>query len=222
MNIDSRTKRDPDKTREALLRAAFGEIHRSGFQAASLERILSTAGVTKGALYHHFPNKAALGYAVVDELIKPFIIERWVRPVEGADDPIQTIVDCLADVACHMTYADIELGCPLNNLMQEMSPVDEGFRQRLNAVSEAWRAGIARALARGQGSGTVREDIDPEKTAAFLFAAYEGIVGTAKNAQSTELLGSNLEVLATYLDGLRSPRDASVAAPSPGVEPIPA
>ena len=174
MNIDSRTKRDPDKTREALLRAAFGEIHRSGFQAASLERILSTAGVTKGALYHHFPNKAALGYAVVDELIKPFIIERWVRPVEGADDPIQTIVDCLADVACHMTCADIELGCPLNNLMQEMSPIDEGFRQRLNAVSEAWRAGIARALARGQGSGTVREDIDPEKTAGLPVRRLRG------------------------------------------------
>ncbi len=106
--------------------------------------------------------------------------------------------------------------------MQEMSPVDEGFRQRLNAVSEAWRAGIALALARGPGRGTVRDDIDPEKTAAFLFAAYEGIIGTAKNAQSTELFESSLEVLATYLDGLRSPRGASVAAPSAGGEPIPA
>ncbi len=222
MNMDLRTRRDPDKTRKALLRAAFGEIHRSGFQAASLERILSTVGVTKGALYHHFPNKAALGYAVVDEVIKPFITERWIRPLDGADDPIQTTIDGLADLAEHMTTADIELGCPLNNLMQEMSPVDEGFRQRLNAVSEAWRAGIARALARGQGRGTVRDDIDPEKTAAFLFAAYEGIIGTAKNAQSTELLVSSLEVLATYLDGLRPPRGASVAAPSPGGEPIPA
>ncbi len=220
--MDLRTRRDPDKTRKALLRAAFGEIHRSGFQAASLERILSTVGVTKGALYHHFPNKAALGYAVVDEVIKPFITKRWIRPLDGADDPIQTTIDGLADLAEHMTTADIELGCPLNNLMQEMSPVDEGFRQRLNAVSEAWRAGIARALARGQGRGTVRDDIDPEKTAAFLFAAYEGIIGTAKNAQSTELLVSSLEVLATYLDGLRPPRGASVAAPSPGGEPIPA
>ncbi len=222
MNIALRTKRDPDKTREALLQAAFGEIHRSGFQAASLEKILSTAGVTKGALYHHFPNKAALGYAVVDEVIKPHCIESWVRPLEGADDPIQTMIDCMAGVANQMTCADIALGCPLNNLMQEMSPVDEGFRQRLNAVSEAWRASMARALARGQGRGTVRDDIDPEKIAAFLFAAYEGIVGTAKNAQSTELFGSSLEVLMSYLDGLRPPRGASVAAPSPGVEPIPA
>ena len=220
--MDLRTRRDPDKTREALLRAAFGEIHRSGFQAASLERILSTAGVTKGALYHHFPNKAALGYAVVDELIKPFITERWIRPLDGADDPIQTIIDGLADLADHMTPAAIELGCPLNNLMQEMSPVDEGFRRRLSAVGEAWQARITRALARGQGRGTVRDNIDPSKTAGFLYAAYEGIAGTAKNAQSTELWRSNLEVLAEYLDGLRPPRGASGREPSTDVEPIPA
>ena len=218
--MDLRTKRDPDKTREALLQAAFCEIHRSGFQAASLDKILSTATVTKGALYHHFPNKAALGYAVVDEVIKPFITERWIRPLDRTDDPVQTIIDGMAEVAAHMTPADIELGCPLNNLMQEMSPVDEGFRQRLNAVGEAWQAGIARALARGQGRGTVRDDIDPEKTAGFLCAAYEGIAGTAKNAQSTELLRANLEVLAEYLNGLRPPRGASVREPSADVEPI--
>jgi AcrR family transcriptional regulator len=222
MNMDLRTRRNPDKTREALLHAAFGEIHRAGFQAASLDMILSTANVTKGALYHHFPNKAALGYAVVEEVIKPFITERWVRPLDGADDPIQIMVDGLADMCRHVTPADIELGCPLNNLMQEMSPVDEGFRQRLSAVGKVWQSAIARALARGQGRGTVRDDVDPEKTAAFLCAAYEGIAGTAKNAQSTELLRSNLDVLADYLDGLRPPRGAPVGEPSTDVEPIPA
>ncbi len=222
MNMALRTKRDPDKTREALLQAAFCEIHRSGFQAASLDKILSTATVTKGALYHHFPNKAALGYAVVDEVIKPFITERWIRPVDGADDPIQTIIEHLTDLPDPMTRDAIELGCPLNNLMQEMSPVDEGFRRRLSAVIGVWQARIARALARGQGRGTVRCDIDPEKTAGFLCAAYEGIAGTAKNAQSPELWRSNLEVLADYLGGLRPPRGASVRGPSTDVEPIPA
>src|SRR6202044_3625075 len=63
--------RDPERTRERLLRAASREIYRSGFQSASLDRILVSAGVTKGALYHHFENKEALGYAVVEEVISP-------------------------------------------------------------------------------------------------------------------------------------------------------
>jgi len=56
--------RDPQATRQALLLAAFEEIHEQGFRAASLDRILERAGCTKGALYHHFENKTALGYAV--------------------------------------------------------------------------------------------------------------------------------------------------------------
>ena len=42
-----------------------------GFQSASLDTILASAGVTKGALYYHFNSKEALGYAVVEEIIAP-------------------------------------------------------------------------------------------------------------------------------------------------------
>ena len=57
-------------TRQEILESAFQEIHRNGFQAASLTSILERTGVTKGALYHHFPNKQALGYAVLEEVVK--------------------------------------------------------------------------------------------------------------------------------------------------------
>src|SRR5271168_2833644 len=46
--------RDAGRTRERLLQAASREIYRAGFQSASLDTILDSAGVTKGALYHHF------------------------------------------------------------------------------------------------------------------------------------------------------------------------
>src|SRR5215472_11816939 len=82
------TQRNPDLTRKALLQAAFQEIYRAGFQAASLDNILSKAGVTKGALYHHFSSKQELGYAVVDELLREEILDRWVRSLEKAENPI--------------------------------------------------------------------------------------------------------------------------------------
>lgn len=44
------------------MRSAFQEMHRSGFRSADLNAISATARVTKGALYHHFDNKEALGY----------------------------------------------------------------------------------------------------------------------------------------------------------------
>src|SRR5687767_2521715 len=69
--------REPDVTRSKLLKAAFEEIYRRGFQAARLDTILAKAGVTKGALYHHFPDKASLGYAVVDDVVRNFLLQRW-------------------------------------------------------------------------------------------------------------------------------------------------
>ena len=47
-----RKVRDPERTRERLLQAAFREVHRSGFQSASIDAILATTNVTKGALYY--------------------------------------------------------------------------------------------------------------------------------------------------------------------------
>jgi hypothetical protein len=95
-------------------------------------------------------------------------------------------------------------GCPLNNLAQEMSPLDEGFRKRIDKVYAAWREYLAAALARGIKAGKVRRDIAPGKVAAFLVAALTGIMGTAKNSQSEELMKQAADGLVGYLDSLRA------------------
>jgi AcrR family transcriptional regulator len=197
--------REPDVTREKLLGAAFEEIYRHGFQAASLDAILAGAGVTKGALYHHFPNKSALGYAVVDEVIAPIVLTDWLNgfAAPGAD-PIDALHDALRNKFATIARAGhVPFGCPLNNLAQEMSPVEEAFRAKVNAVFDSWRLGFTRALERGQADGTVRRDIDAAKTAAFIIAAAEGSFGIAKSANSPELLGASLDVLHDFVESLR-------------------
>ncbi len=81
------TSRNSERTRWLLLQAAFEEMYRSGFRSADLDAILATAGVTKGALYYHFDNKEALGYAVVDEVIANNLHQKWVRPLRNAKNP---------------------------------------------------------------------------------------------------------------------------------------
>jgi len=205
--IQKRRVRAPDATRKKLLQAAFEEIYRRGFQAASLDAILAAAGVTKGALYHHFPDKAALGHAVVDEVVKGLLLERWLtRLDEDPADPLTALQSTLRDRIASLSAEEVELGCPLNNLAQEMSPLDEGFRRRIDATFDAWRDGIARALAQGKENGTVGRDVDAPKVAAFFVAAAEGSYGLAKSAGSRAMLRSNFETLATFLDTLRPRR----------------
>jgi TetR/AcrR family transcriptional repressor of nem operon len=199
-----RRARDPDVTRDKLLKAAFEEFYRRGFQAASLDTILARAKVTKGALYHHFPDKAALGYAVVDEVVKGLLLERWLGPLQQfTGDPLTALQKTLQHRATHLGPHEIELGCPLNNLAQEMSALDERFRRAVNATFEAWKDGFAQALARGQAKGTVRRDVDAGRVATFVVAAIEGSTSLAKSAQSASMQRSNLKLLSQFLDGLR-------------------
>lgn len=211
----TRRVRAPEATRGKLLNAAFEEIYRRGFQAASLDTILATAGVTKGALYHHFSDKAALGYAVVDEVVKGLLLERWLGLLKQSTvDPLTALQRILRHRAASLTPEEIEFGCPLNNLAQEMSPLDERFRLRIDAAFDAWRDGFARALARGQADGTVRRDLDPRKVAAFVVAAAEGSYGLAKSASSRAMLRSNLETLATFIHTLRPALPVRVPSPA--------
>ncbi|MEN8143642.1 MAG: TetR/AcrR family transcriptional regulator [Gemmatimonadota bacterium] len=195
-------ERTPDDTRQAILEAAFEEIYEHGFQAASLSRILERVDVTKGALYHHFKSKKELGYAVVDEVVGNWVTEKWQFDADSPD-PISSIRRTIEGALERASERTCHCGCPLNNLAQEMSPIDEGFRERINSVFRLWRTKFEDAFRAGQAAGTVRPDVDVEKLAAFLVASFEGIVGLGKSEQSLEFVSSTLDVMLDYLETLR-------------------
>lgn len=192
-----------DNTRARLLEAAFHEIHRNGFRAASLDAILRETGVTKGALYYHFKNKAELGYAVVEEIIRPFVHENW-EPILDADNVIDGAIQVMHKRIEERSEMALTLGCPFNNLIQEMSPVDEGFRDRLHTLLEEWREGVAESIRRGQEKGHVRRDVDPQGTADFIISAIEGCIGMAKGAGCRTFYEGGMRGLEDYLNRLRA------------------
>lgn len=198
------TRRQPDQTRQTLLQRAFEEIHRCGFRAAGLDSILKASGVTKGALYYHFASKTELGYAVVEEIVRPWVEDKW-KPVLDAPDPIDAAIDLVHSHMAANSELALSLGCPFNNLCQEMAPEDAGFRTRLTKILQEWRQGIETAIERGQREGAVRADADPSAVAAFLISAIEGCIGMAKPARSREFLEASMRGLIDYLESLRPP-----------------
>jgi AcrR family transcriptional regulator len=195
--------RDPQATRQALLLAAFEEIHEQGFRAASLDRILERAGVTKGALYHHFENKTALGHAVLDEVILPEAAQWGARFEDPAVDVIAEMTRFIREETDHVLARGLAKGCPINNLVQEMSPVDEGFRVRLVRLQDEWRAALERALRRAQKERALRGDIDPKQFAAVLVASYEGAQSLGKCTQDPKVYRLCMDGIVAMVDALR-------------------
>ncbi|NVJ59209.1 MAG: TetR/AcrR family transcriptional regulator [Gammaproteobacteria bacterium] len=191
--------RNPNQTRRAILDAALEEIHLRGFQGMRVEHILQRTGLTKGALYHHFTNKMSIGYAIVDEILGQDVMERWVGPLSDSSNPVLTIIEICEKERAGRTAEEIEKGCPINNLSQEMSPIDEGFRERLEQVYRQWTSAIAEALSRGQKTGVIRADVEPAKIAKFLLASLQGIIGVAKCCKSEQMLDDMADCMRSYL-----------------------
>jgi len=202
--VKTSAKRSPENTRQRILDAAFDEFYKNGFQGGSLNRIVDEARTTKGAVFHHFKGKKDLGYAVVREVIHPHFTQQWSDPLARSTDPITDLKRVFRQCA-KRAIADGGLvhGCPLNNLAQEMSPLDLKFRKSLENTYVAWRETVASAFARGIKAGKVRKDVSPQKVAAFIVAAQAGMAGTAKNSQDEALLSQTSQALFDYLDSLK-------------------
>jgi len=197
--------KNPEHTRMVLLEAGFHEIHREGFRGASLDAILRQTGVTKGALYHHFPNKTEFGYAIVDELVAPWIEMRWAAPLREVEDPLRALIETIWHNYEDLDSELIRRGCPLNNLAQEMSALDEGFRVRLSRIAQRWAAIFADALRRAQQLGLARPDFDPDATGQFLVVSLEGMAGAAKIAGDKQSARPAMQALTRYLESLGNP-----------------
>jgi TetR/AcrR family transcriptional repressor of nem operon len=62
-------------TRITILQKAFELIYSKGYQTTSIDDIIATTQVTKGAFYYHFKTKDEMGVAIIEEILKPTMLE---------------------------------------------------------------------------------------------------------------------------------------------------
>lgn len=79
-----------DATRRALIAAARELFGSRGYAATSTPQIVATAGVTRGALYHHFGDKAGL-FRAVYEAVEADVIARVGEAAYARDDPLERL-----------------------------------------------------------------------------------------------------------------------------------
>ena len=93
MDVARRTQAErAAETREALIAAARPLFAAQGFAEAALETIVRAAGVTRGALYHHFADKTEL-FAAVFEQVEAEVATRMGEAIAASNqtDPIEVM-----------------------------------------------------------------------------------------------------------------------------------
>jgi TetR/AcrR family transcriptional regulator, transcriptional repressor for nem operon len=192
--------RDGRSTREAILTAARRLMGAHGYRNTSLDDVLRESGVGKGNFYYHFRSKEELGYAILDQLVEGFL-ERTLHPCFSSPDDrptgqIRCFLDRIRDIQRERNGVG---GCPLGNLVAELSDQHEGFRARLSGVFCAWRDRLTVALHEAQRNGEVNADCRPEAVAHFLVASIEGALLMTKLSKDIAVLEQCVEEMKRYL-----------------------
>jgi AcrR family transcriptional regulator len=169
-------------TRGALIAAARTCFAEQGFEATSTEAVLARAGVSKGALYHHFASKAELLAAVFETVSRETMAQAQAQAGTG---PVRTVL-----AAALKAWLRAVLRPEPRRIILETGPAVLGLA-RARAIEETiTQAPMRRAIERGVALGALRCD-DPDLAARLLAATASELAVTAvqREMSAPELAG---------------------------------
>lgn len=195
-----------DRTRALLIEAATNCFETLGYGGTSLENVLNAAGVSKGALYHHFASKADLLEAVFGQVSQNALA--WAAAASAvANSPHEALSRALK------TWLRVVLEPRPRRILLEIGPSILGFAKARKielAQSEAgMHALIERAVATGQA-----DCADVGLAARLLNAAVTELALTALDrGQDSAQLSMFDDTIDTLIAALLPPRVARAVEP---------
>ena len=172
-----RTKQEAQQTRSALLDAAEAVFEQRGVAGTSLQEVAEAAGVTRGAVYWHFRDKADLYNAMMDRAVLPFE-QQWLEPsADDAADPIRRLRELLLDILRHIAV-DERLQRVLAISTQKVEYVGEldAIRVRHLQVCTQALGRFERLLRQAAATGQLAQGVSPKMTARALHSLVDGLI----------------------------------------------
>jgi AcrR family transcriptional regulator len=178
-------------TRSALIDAARNCFVEHGFEATTTAAVLARAGVSKGALYHHFATKAELFIAVFEEVTRAMVAKANLEAA-AARSPRKMLVEALKG------WLRVAVDEPVSRrIVLEMGPESLGL-QRARQIEEAiTQPPIQRAIQAAVARGEVRCPDVP--LVARLLSAM--VAELALVAIDRKMTGSSLSTFDPVIDG---------------------
>lgn len=192
-----------EATRLNILQKSFELIYAKGYQNASIDDILATTQVTKGAFYYHFKNKDEMGLAIINELMKPALKMSFIEPLRNVENPLKAIYNLMYHLLIKDEFMRVEFGCPASNFTQEMTPWNAEFSIALNEITQEWIKMIINVIENGKKSGHIRKDVEAKQVTYFLLSGYWGIRNFGKLENTKKPYSSYLKELKVYLNTLK-------------------
>ncbi len=192
-----------EATRLTILQKAFELIYEKGYQTTSIDDILATTQVTKGAFYYHFKNKDEMGMAIINELLRPTLTNSFIEPLQNDKNPIETIYNLIHHLLIENDFLKVQHGCPVANFTQEMTPWNEDFSNVLNEMTQQWIKAMTTSIVKGKKKGIIRNEVNAKQVTMFVMSGYWGIRNFGKLENNKKSYRPYLKELKNYLNSLK-------------------
>ena len=188
-----------ETTRQKLIDATYEEVYSNGYQGAALTDILNKAGVHKGSMYHYFGSKKEMALVAIKEKISERFFERYGKILELKCGYLEAFFSGIRDTKLR----DFQRGCPIANIVQEMSNLDEDFNVTMKAIYEEFRKFVKDILDKAVKTGEMKA-CDTRKLALFITSSLEGAILSAKASGQVQDYVDSIEMLIEYIEIKRS------------------
>ena len=161
-----KTKAEAEQTRQEIIDAARCVFHECGVSRTSLEKVARVAGVTRGAVYWHFENKAELFFAmreqsleILDQVDAYLLSPDIANPLDAIERSLSEFFAILENSpVVRQTFEIMSLRC---EYVEEFASV----LQEVNKPCLDFLAKLKLTYQRAEEKGCLRPGLDPEAMA---------------------------------------------------------
>lgn len=181
--------------RNELIQVGSEIILRQGFNAASLNEILTTAGVPKGSFYYYFSSKEDFVLEIVDDFANRYRNKLKTMLEDEQFSPLTRLRNYFESGITEMETCQCSDGCLIGNLAQELSAQHELFRDRFNQIFAQWEECFLSCLHTAYEAGEILDDRYLVELAKFIVSSWEGAILKAKVAKSVKPMQTFVKIL---------------------------
>jgi AcrR family transcriptional regulator len=192
------------ETKRLIIETSFDMFYLNGYNNTSIPDIMKKTNLTKGAFYHHFKNKLEIGKKVIEDILSIRIYNGFIKPLK--ENKSKSVSDLLVYVfterIANFTEKEKALGCPANNMINEIGCSVHDFREPLRKLMDGWKDALIDVIDLGKKNNEIKKEVDSNAAATYLICSFEGARGIRKIYNDDALFSSYLQAVKEYIKSI--------------------